>query len=71
MFAKPVVKIKESLCRINTQACGHIFKIGKSGTEANQTHFLLCQLHITDCPGYQRLEHWSTVVMQKVNFILC
>lgn len=66
----PVVEVEESLCRIHTQASSYIFIVGQCGTEAQQTHVLLSQLHVTDGSCHQRFQHRSTVVMKQVDFIL-
>ena len=66
----PVVEVEESLGRIYTQAGSHILIVGQCGTEAQQAHILLGQLHIADGPRHQRFQHGSTVVVQQVDFIL-
>lgn len=66
----PVVEVEQSLGRIHTQACSHILVVGQCGTEAQQTHILLSQLHIADGPCHQRFQHGSTVIVQQVDFIL-
>lgn len=66
----PVVKVKQSLCRINAQTGSHVFIVGQRGTEADQTHVLLSQLHVADGPRHQGLQNGSTVIVQQVDFIL-
>lgn len=66
----PVVKVEESLSGIYTQAGSHIFIVGQCGTEAQQTHILLGQLHIADGSCHQSFQHGSTVIVQEVDFIL-
>lgn len=66
----PIVKVEETLGRIYTQAGSNILIVGQCGTEAQQTHVLLGELHIAYCPCHQSFQHWSTVIMQQVDFIL-
>lgn len=66
----PIVKVEETLGRIYTQAGSHILIVGQCGAEAQQTHVLLGELHIADCPRHQRFQHGPTVIMQQVDFIL-
>ncbi len=66
----PVVEVEESLGRIYTQAGSHILVVWQRGTEAQQTHILLGQLHIADGPCHQRFQHGATVIVQQVDFIL-
>lgn len=68
--SRPVVKVEESLCGIHAQAGGHVLVVGQRGTEADQTHVLLGQLHIPDGSRHQRLQDRPTVVVQQVDFIL-
>lgn len=66
----PVVKVKQSLGRIDSQAGGYVFIVGQGGTETDQTDILLGQLHVADGPRHQRLQHGPAVVVQQVDFIL-
>lgn len=66
----PVIKIEKTLSRVYTKACSHIFIIWQCGTESNEAHILLSQFHITDSPSNQRLQHWPTVIVKQVDFIL-
>lgn len=68
--AAPVIKVEQSLGRVHTQAGSHILVVGQGGAEAQQTHVLLRQLHITDGPRHQRFQHGPTVIVQQVDFIL-
>lgn len=66
----PVVEVEESLCRVNAQAGRYVLIVGQRGTETDQTHVLLGQLHIADGPRHQGFQHRSAVVVQQVDFIL-
>lgn len=66
----PVIKVEETLGGIYTQAGSNILIVWQCGAEAQQTHVLLGELHIADCPCHQSFQHRSTVIMQQVDFIL-
>ncbi|KAF3851095.1 hypothetical protein F7725_012867 [Dissostichus mawsoni] len=61
----PVIKVEESLGRIDPQAGSHILVVGQCGAEAEQTHILLGQLHVSDGPCHQSFQHGSAVIVQK------
>lgn len=68
--SEPVVEVKQSLGGIHTQAGGHVLVVGQRGAEADQTHVLLSQLHVSDGSRHQRLQDGATIVVQQVDFIL-
>ncbi len=70
VYFSPVVKIEESLGWIHTKAGCHILIVGQCGTEADEPHVFLGQLHIADGSSNQGLQNRPTVIMQQVDLIL-
>ena len=68
--SEAVVKVKETLGRVDTQECGHIFVVWKCGGKANKSYWILRRLDLTDGSGNNGFQHWTPTVMEQMDLVL-
>ena len=64
-----VVEDEQPLRRVHTEEGGDVLEVGQRRGKTDDSHHLLCRLHLSHGASHDRLQHRAAIIMQQVNLV--